>query len=201
MEDGWVRFEAVREVNRKRLAKSLLKLIVLHLMVLAAFALPPAVGQFLIPALSPHIMIVGSITAGAIGMRGQKAMAATEDTEKPAPSRSRKKIKIAFIGGGSQTWAPRIIRDIVWKTELQNVEIEIALIEIHMGRAKAVHELFKVKFKEWSMEDRVKTYPTLDPVEGLTDADFVIITISTGRLPAMSHDLAIPEKYSIYQKK
>ncbi|MCP4374783.1 MAG: 4Fe-4S dicluster domain-containing protein [bacterium] len=55
-------------MNRKRLAKSLLKLIVLHLMVLAAFVLSPTVGQFLIPALSPHITIVGSIAACAVGV-------------------------------------------------------------------------------------------------------------------------------------
>ena len=146
-----------------------------------------------------QMLKTAGMTAGVIGILGQRATGTENTTEKTAPVRPQKKIKIAYIGGGSQTWAPRIIRDIVCKPELQNVEMEIALIEIHMGRAKAIHELFKVKFKEWSMEDRVSTYPTLDPVEGLTNADFVIITISTGRLPAMSYDLAIPDKYSIYQ--
>ncbi len=145
------------------------------------------------------LLKTAGITAGAIGLFGQRAMAAKDDAGQSSTSKPRKKIKIGFIGGGSQTWAPRIIRDIVCKPELENVEIEFALIEIHMGRAKAIHELFKVKFREWSVSDRVSTYPTLDAVEGLTDADFIIIAISTGRLPAMSHDLAIPEKYSIYQ--
>ena len=37
-------------------------------MVLAAFVLPACVGQFLIPALSPHITIVGAVAARAVGL-------------------------------------------------------------------------------------------------------------------------------------
>jgi len=55
-------------VNRKRILKSLLKLIVLHVFVLAAFTLPALFGQFLIPALSPHITIVGAVAARAVGL-------------------------------------------------------------------------------------------------------------------------------------
>jgi ferredoxin len=55
-------------VNRKRISQSLLKLIVLHLMVLAAFTLPAFIGQFLMPALSPHIAIVGAVAGRAVGL-------------------------------------------------------------------------------------------------------------------------------------
>jgi len=48
--------------------KSLLKLVVLHVFVLAAFTLPALFGQFLIPALSPHITIVGAVAARAVGL-------------------------------------------------------------------------------------------------------------------------------------
>ncbi|MBI2842246.1 MAG: twin-arginine translocation signal domain-containing protein [Armatimonadetes bacterium] len=134
--------------------------------------------------------------AGAVGILGQNAIAADEKTaEYKGP---RKKIKITFIGGGSQTWAPNIIRDITFKPGMERLDIDIHLLEIHWGRAQAIHNLFQAKFKEWGI-DRVRTHPTLDPVEGLKDADFVIIAISTGRLPAMSYDLAIPDNYSIYQ--
>jgi alpha-galactosidase/6-phospho-beta-glucosidase family protein len=144
------------------------------------------------------VLKIAGIAAGSISLFGHEAIAAKNVAVESASCRARKKIKIAYIGGGSQIWAPNIIRDIVCKPQLKNVEIEIALIDIHMGRAQAIHELFKVKLKEWSFDDRVRIYPTLDPVEGLTNADFVIITISTGRLPAMSYDLDTPEKYSIY---
>ncbi len=55
-------------MNRERLAKSLLKLIVLHLMVLAAFSLPASVGRFLLPAMSPHLAIVGATAARTVGL-------------------------------------------------------------------------------------------------------------------------------------
>jgi len=55
-------------VNKKRVWKFLLKLIVLHVFVLAAFALPAWFGRFLICALSPHIAIVGAVAARAVGL-------------------------------------------------------------------------------------------------------------------------------------
>jgi len=55
-------------VNRKRLGESLLKLIVLHLMVLAAFTLPAVAGQYLIGALSPHITVVGAVAIRSVGL-------------------------------------------------------------------------------------------------------------------------------------
>jgi alpha-galactosidase/6-phospho-beta-glucosidase family protein len=145
-----------------------------------------------------EMLKTAGLTAGGLGLFGS-SLASLPSAGNKMVDRPGKKIKIGFIGGGSQTWAPYIIRDIVNKPELGNVEMEIALVEIHMGRAKAIEALFKVKFEEWGVADRVRVYPTLDPVEGLSDANFIIIAISTGRLPAMSQDLSIPEKYRIYQ--
>jgi alpha-galactosidase/6-phospho-beta-glucosidase family protein len=44
-----------------------------------------------------------------------------------------------------------------------------------------------------------KIRKTLSLDEALQGADFVILTISTGALEAMRHDIEIPEKYGIYQ--
>ena len=109
----------------------------------------------------------------------------------------RKHIKIAFIGGGSQSWAHTIIRDIVFKKGMDKAHVEFALLDTDMPRAKAIHRLFEVKFAEWKV-DWAETWPTTDAKKALKGADFVIIAISTGRLPAMKHDISIPEKYSIY---
>lgn len=106
-------------------------------------------------------------------------------------------MKIAFIGGGSENWAPRIIRDIIFQEGMEGLGMEFALLDIDMPRAQAIHDLFQVKLAEWGV-DRVRTWPTLDAQAAIADADFVIITISTGRLPAMKHDLEIPDKYGIY---
>jgi len=70
-------------VKKKRILKSLLKLIVLHLMVLCAFApagyvlldstplafaVPDWTGRFMLPAMSPHIMIIGAVSVRAVGL-------------------------------------------------------------------------------------------------------------------------------------
>ncbi len=145
-----------------------------------------------------NMLKMAGIGAGAIGLAAP-AIASPAKKEKKEPGRPKKKIKIGYIGGGSQTWSPYIIRDMVNKPELSNVEMEIALVEIHWGRAKAMEDLCRVKFREWGVDDRIHAYATLDKEEGLTGADFIMITIASGRLPAMSHDLLIPEKYSIFQ--
>lgn len=108
-----------------------------------------------------------------------------------------KQIKIAFIGGGSQNWAPTIIRDIIFKKGMEKVGIEFALLDIDKGRVEAISRLFEIKLAEWKV-DWVKVSPTTDSRKALSGADYVIIAISTGRLPAMKHDLEIPEKYGIY---
>jgi len=106
-------------------------------------------------------------------------------------------VKIAFVGGGSQTWAPRLIRDIVFKKEMAKAELEIALLDTHAGRARAIKRLFDALLKKWKVEG-VRMYATQEARRALTGADFVLIAISTGGLDAMQHDLAIPERYGIY---
>jgi alpha-galactosidase len=106
-------------------------------------------------------------------------------------------VKIAFIGGGSLGWAPTLIRDIIFKQGMEQVAFEFALLDVDQPRARAIKRLFDAKLKDWKI-DRVRIYPTADPRRALKNADFVLITISTGRLEAMHHDIAVPEKYGIY---
>ncbi|MDO8587225.1 MAG: hypothetical protein Q7T82_09315 [Armatimonadota bacterium] len=106
-------------------------------------------------------------------------------------------IKIAHIGGGSQNWAPTVIRDIIFKRGMERLRLDIRLLDIDAPRAKAIETLFDVKLKEWGI-DRVRIRAAAEAREALSNADFVLITISTGRLEAMRHDLAIPEKYGVY---
>ena len=105
--------------------------------------------------------------------------------------------KITFIGGGSQSWGPHIVRDIIFKEGLNKVKINMVLHDIHEGRAKAIKKLFDAKLAEWKA-DWAKVTIEMDVDKALKDADFVLIAISTGRLEAMRHDLDIPEKYGIY---
>jgi alpha-galactosidase len=110
---------------------------------------------------------------------------------------SGRRVKIAFVGGGSQSWAPRLIRDIVFQHELKQAELEIALLDPNVGRARAIKRLFDVLLEKWRI-GRVQMYATQDAKRALRGADFALITISTGGLEAMRHDLEIPERYGIY---
>jgi alpha-galactosidase len=109
-----------------------------------------------------------------------------------------KKIKITVVGGGSQHWAPTIIRDIVFKPGMEKVRINLCLLDVHLPRARAIQVLFNARFREWNIR-RVNIGVTSDVGKAFDGADFIIITVSTGRLKTMQHDLAIPEQYGIYQ--
>ena len=110
---------------------------------------------------------------------------------------ARKRLAVTLVGGGSQNWTPKIIRDILFKPGLEEVPIEFRLLDTHSGRAKAMEALFKVKAREWKVK-RARFRATRSAEQALEGSDFVIITISTGRLEAMAHDLAVPERYGLY---
>lgn len=110
----------------------------------------------------------------------------------------RKRIKIAYIGGGSHMWAPGIIRDISLKKGLGRIGIDFHLLDIDEGRLNDIQTLFNCKLQEWGIGDRISVTSTTDAAAAIAGADFVLITISTGWLKAMRHDIAVPEKYGIY---
>ena len=109
----------------------------------------------------------------------------------------RTRVKVTFIGGGSQTWGPQLIRDIVFKPQMEQAELHIVLLDTHAGRARAMKRLFDVQLERWKV-DRVRISASQNAETALKGADFVLIAISTGGLDAMQHDLAIPERYGIY---
>ncbi|MEI6425398.1 MAG: alpha-glucosidase/alpha-galactosidase, partial [Lentisphaerota bacterium] len=105
------------------------------------------------------------------------------------------KTKIAMVGGGSYNWMPRLLCDLVQTPELENSEV--VLLDLNLTAAKEVKAAMdricagnkkNFRFIASSKEETA-----------FKDADFVIITISTGGLDMMAHDLEIPEKYGIYQ--
>ena len=103
--------------------------------------------------------------------------------------------KITIVGGGSYTWSPQFIRDIVVEPQLAGSTI--TLHDIDPQPLDLVHALGQ-KVVDACSGDHVLE-KTLDLDEALSGADFVILTISTGGLQAMRQDLEIPEKYGIYQ--
>jgi alpha-galactosidase len=105
------------------------------------------------------------------------------------------KTKIVMVGGGSYNWSPRLLCDLVQTSELEGAEV--VLLDLNLTAAKemkaAIDRICADNHKKFSFT------ATNNEDKAFKDADFVLITISTGGLDMMRHDLKIPEKYGIYQ--
>jgi alpha-galactosidase len=103
--------------------------------------------------------------------------------------------KIVIIGGGSYQWGPTFLRDIFIHPQLQG-----SVVVLHDIAPEPLDLIFSLAQKLISILDCDFTIQkTLDLDEALQSADFVLLTISTGGLEAMRHDLEIPEKYGVFQ--
>lgn len=103
--------------------------------------------------------------------------------------------KIVLIGGGSYAWTPTILRDIVVTPDLEG-----STITLHDIDAKSLDVMLSLgrKIIERSGK-KFRIEATTSRRQALQDAEFVILTISTGGLKAMRQDLEIPLRYGIYQ--
>lgn len=103
--------------------------------------------------------------------------------------------KITMVGGGSYNWCPRLICDLIQAPELENSDV--FLLDINLKAAQEVKAAADRLCKDNNKKFRFIATDSED--EAFKGADFVIITISTGGLDMMRHDIEIPEKYGIYQ--
>jgi hypothetical protein len=46
------------------------------------------------------------------------------DMEIRGMAAKRRSVKVAFVGGGSMSWAPRLIRDIIFKDGMEQADLE-----------------------------------------------------------------------------
>ena len=103
--------------------------------------------------------------------------------------------KIAFVGGGSYQWGPKIILDVALNEDLRG-----GSLILHDINAEALEDIF-----EWGTQaiDRadadLKLQKTGHLEEALEGADFVVLSISTGGLDATALDLEIPARYGVVQ--
>jgi alpha-galactosidase len=103
--------------------------------------------------------------------------------------------KIVLIGGGSYAWTPTILRDIAVTPDLEGStitlhDVDASSLDVMLSLGRMIMERSGRKFAIEATTDRRRA---------LQDAGFVILTISTGGLEAMRHDLEIPLRYGIYQ--
>ncbi|MBK7319201.1 hypothetical protein [Candidatus Villigracilis affinis] len=103
--------------------------------------------------------------------------------------------KIVIIGGGSYSWGPTFMRDVFATPELKGSTI--VLHDILQERVDLVHALGQKMIWDFGLDFHLEK--TLSLEEALQGADFVILTITTGRLESMRPDLEIPAKYGIRQ--
>lgn len=103
--------------------------------------------------------------------------------------------KIVIVGGGSFAWGPLFIRDIMLIPELSDVHIVLHDID-----PEALDLVYAVGTKAIGAgRSTITLEKTEDLDAALQAADFVILTITTGGLEAMRHDLEIPARYGIVQ--
>jgi alpha-galactosidase len=105
------------------------------------------------------------------------------------------KTKIVMVGGGSYNWCPRLLSDLIHTDEL--IGSEIILLDPNLKAAQEVQQAMTHLAK--NLGRNFKFIPTSNENTAFKDADFVVITISTGGLDMMKYDLEIPERYGIWQ--
>src|SRR3954451_10166646 len=103
--------------------------------------------------------------------------------------------RIVVIGGGSYQWVPKLLVDIANTPSL--VDAEIVLHDIDPASLPRMAEWGEHIAFTRSIPLSVRT--TTDRPDALTDADFVVVTISTGGFASMRHDLEVPRRFGIAQ--
>ena len=102
--------------------------------------------------------------------------------------------RIVIVGGGSKAWTPKLVRDMMLAESLRDAEFVLYDVD------KSAGDLTKAFLDKLGgkLGSKARIVSTDRRAVALRGADYVIITISTGGLAAMAHDLGIPEDYGIY---
>jgi alpha-galactosidase/6-phospho-beta-glucosidase family protein len=104
-------------------------------------------------------------------------------------------LKIAFIGSGSVQWTLKLATDMILNETL--ADAELVLYDIDADALDLLARACQRVVQQARGSMRITQ--TLDRLMALRDADFVILCVGIGMLPAMRNDLLIPERYGIYQ--
>lgn len=104
-------------------------------------------------------------------------------------------MKIAFIGGGSVQWTPKLVIDMALTETIADAElvlhdIDATALDLLLRASRRIVE---------QVHGRLRVSATTDRSEALRGADFVILCVAIGGLSAMQNDLDIPERYGIAQ--
>ena len=103
--------------------------------------------------------------------------------------------KIVLIGGGSYAWSPKIVKDMLLTPQLADATFVLYDID---AAARSLVARVPPAGPGPRAGGQARILATGDRLEAFRDADYFVITVSTGGLDAMAHDLAIPEEFGIY---
>ncbi len=106
------------------------------------------------------------------------------------------KIAIAYIGGGSRAWAPKLMSDLALCSELSG---ELRLFDIDLEAARANTEVAARIFGHADSRTRFEVRAVASAEEALRGADFVVLSIEPGPITMRYADLEIPARYGILQ--
>jgi hypothetical protein len=104
-------------------------------------------------------------------------------------------MRIVIVGGGSRQWGPKLVTDILTTPSLRDAHI--VLHDIDEAALEPMEQY--ARFVADKVGSKAKIDTTVDRAMALRDADFVVVTISTGGFASMAHDLEIPARYGIRQ--
>ena len=103
--------------------------------------------------------------------------------------------KVVIVGGGSYQWGPKLVLDVAMSGHLRGGKLTL-----HDTDPEALDDVFRWGERAVGLAGsdlELEKSGRLD--EALRGADFVVLSISTGGLEAMAHDLEIPEGYGVVQ--
>ena len=104
-------------------------------------------------------------------------------------------VSIAYIGGGSLNWAPKLMADLAQDTRLR---AEVRLYDIN--RDAAVQNAKMGAMFAGVSEGASAKYSVADSLQdALTGADVVVVSILPGQFSDMAQDIEIPASYGIAQ--
>lgn len=101
---------------------------------------------------------------------------------------------LCYVGGGSYTWGPMLLRDILASRELEGMEVR--LYDINPSACRDVANTLPILEKRAKNHIRVKIMKDLDAA--LEGADYVLITIQVGGLTQYQREIDIPYKWGSF---
>ncbi len=102
--------------------------------------------------------------------------------------------RVVIVGGGSNAWTPTIVKDMMLTPALAGSLFVLYDIDLPAARRAAAF----LRRLSATLGAGSSFLATSDRGRAFDGADYFVVTISTGGLAAMAHDLALPERYGIW---